>query len=86
MSFLRTVKYRFSKATLNKVCCTYIRPLLEYASKICDGCNQADSRKLEQVHLNVASIVTGLPIFHHLVRYALKLDGEHLPKDENLKN
>ena len=43
VSFLRKVKYRFSKATLNKVYCTYIRPLLEYASEVWDGCNQAES-------------------------------------------
>ena len=63
VSFLRKIKYRFSKTTLNKVYCTYIRPLLEYASEVWDGCNQADSTRLEQVQLNAARIVTGLPIF-----------------------
>ena len=66
VSFLRKLKYRFSKATLNKVYCTYIRPLLEYASEVWDGCNQAESRRLEQVQLNAARIVTGLPIFASL--------------------
>ena len=49
VSFLRKLKYRFSKATLNKVYCTYIRPLLEYTSEVWDGCNPAESRRLEQV-------------------------------------
>ena len=68
VSFLRKVKYRFSKATLNKVyyTCTYIRPLLEYASEVWGGCNQAESSRLEQVQLNTARIVTGLPIFASL--------------------
>ena len=66
VSFLRKVKYRFSKATLNKVYCTYIRPLLEYASEVWDGCNQAESRKLKQVQLKTARINTGLPIFASL--------------------
>ena len=55
--------YRFSKTTLNKVYCTYIRLLLEYASEVWDGCTQADCTRLEQVQLNAARIVTGLPIF-----------------------
>ena len=63
VSFLRKIKYRFSKTTLNKVYCTYIRPLLEYASEVWDGCTQADCTRLEQVQLNAARIVTGLPIF-----------------------
>lgn len=63
VSFLRKLKYRFSKETLNKVYCTYIRPLLEYASEVWDGCNQMDANRLEQVQLNAARIVTGLPIF-----------------------
>ena len=63
VSFLRKIKYRFPKTTLNKVYCTYIRPLLEYASEVWDGCTQADCTRLEQVQLNAARIVTGLPIF-----------------------
>ena len=66
VSFLRKLKYRFSKNTLNRVYCTYIRPLLEYASEVCNGCNQIDARRLEQVQLNAARIVTGLPIFSSL--------------------
>ena len=66
VSFLRKVKYRFSKATLNKVYCTYIRPLLEYASEVWDGCNQAESRRLEQVILIAVRMVTDLPIFASL--------------------
>ena len=63
VSFLKKLKYRFSNNTLKRVYCTYIRPLLEYASEVWDGCNQIDARRLEQVQLNAARIVTGLPIF-----------------------
>ena len=66
VSFLRKLKYRFSKNTLNRVYCTYIRPLLEYASEMCNGCKQIDARRLEQVQLHTARIVTGLPIFSSL--------------------
>ena len=68
VSVLRKLKYRFSKNTLNRVYCTYIRPSLEYASEVWDGCtcNQTDARRLEQVQLNAARIVTGLPILSSL--------------------
>ena len=60
---MRKIKYKFSRSTLNKLYCAYIRPLLEYASEVWDGCNQNDSNRLEKLQLNAARIVTGLPIF-----------------------
>ena len=44
----------------------YIRPVLEYASEVWDGCSHTDINRLEQVQLNAARIVTGLPIFASL--------------------
>ena len=63
ISYLRKLKYQLSKSTLDKLHCTYIRPLLEYCSEVLDGCNMTDANRLEQVQLNAARIVTGLPIF-----------------------
>ena len=63
VSYLRKLKYKFSKDTLNKLYCTYIRPLLEYASKVWDGCPINDTNRLEQIQLNAARIVRGLPMF-----------------------
>ena len=63
---LRIVKYKFSKEIFNKLYCTYIRPILEYACEVLDGCSQADSDRLKQVQLNAARIVTGLPTFSSL--------------------
>ena len=63
ISFLRKLRYKFSKNSLNKIYCTYIRPLLEYASELWDGCNQTGADRLEKIQLNAARIVTGLPIF-----------------------
>lgn len=66
VSYLRKLKYKVSKNTLEKLYCTYIRPLLEYGSEIWDGCTITDANRLEQVQLNAARIVTGLPIFASL--------------------
>ena len=63
ISFMRKIKYKFSKQTLNSLYCTYIRPLFEYASEVWDGCSQTDANRLEQAQLNAARIVTGLPVF-----------------------
>ena len=35
-------EYQISKQTLSTLYCTYIRPLLEYASDVWDGCSQTD--------------------------------------------
>ena len=63
VSYLRKLKYQLSKITLDQLYCTYIRPLLEYGSEVWDGFNTTDANRLEQVQLNAACIVTGLPIF-----------------------
>ena len=80
ISFLMKIKCQFWKKNNNKkktktktkrkttttLYCTYIRPLLEYASEVWDGCSQTDANRLEQVQLNAARIVTGLPVFASL--------------------
>ena len=38
ITYLRKLKYILPKETFNKFYCTYIRPLLEYASEVWDGC------------------------------------------------
>ena len=66
ITYLRKLKYILPKETLNKLCCTYIRPLLEYASEAWDDCTITDSNRLEQVQLTAARIVIGLPAFSSL--------------------
>ena len=76
VSYLGKLKYKLSKDTLNKLYCTYIRPLLEYRSEVWDGCSINDTNRLEQIQLNGARIVTGLPILLLCALYTLKLDGK----------
>lgn len=59
-------RYRFSEQTLNMVYCTYISPLLEYASEVWDGYSQFDANRLEKAQLDAAWIVTSLPVFKSL--------------------
>ena len=43
ISYLRKLKFQLPKRTLNKLYCTYIRPLLAYASEVLAGCNPSDT-------------------------------------------
>ena len=66
ISYLRKLKFQLPKNTLNKLYCTYISPLYEYASEVWDGCNLSGTNRLEEVQLNAARIVTGHPVFSSL--------------------
>jgi hypothetical protein len=48
---------------LEKIYFTYIRPLLEYAFELWDGCTILDLNKIEQIQHEAARMVTGLPKF-----------------------
>ena len=60
---LRKLKYVLTKTTLSRIYLTFIRPLMEYACELWDGCSQRDSDSLEKLQLEAGRIVTGLPIF-----------------------
>ena len=63
LNILRKLKYRLSPTNLDKLYLVYIRPLFEYACELWDNCGIVNSQKLEQLQLEAARIVTGLPIF-----------------------
>ena len=63
LSVLRKLKYRLCRKNLEKMYLVYIRPLFEYASEVWDNCGVGYIHKLEQLQLEAARLVTGLPIF-----------------------
>ena len=63
LNIIRRLKYRLSCTNLDKLYLVYIRPLFEYACELWDNCGIGNSQKLEQLQLEAARIVTGLPIF-----------------------
>ena len=85
LSYLRKVKYRSSKDILSKLYCNYIRPLLEYASEVWDGCTQTDANRLEQIQLTAARIVTGFPVFASLNSLYLETGWESLAEKRKNK-
>ena len=63
VNVLRKLKYRICRNNLEKLYLVYIRPLFEYACEVWDNCGVVNSTKLEQLQLEAARIITGLPIF-----------------------
>ena len=63
LNILRKLKYRLSRTNLDKLYLVYIIPLFEYACELWYNCGIGNSYKLEQLQLEAARIVTGLPIF-----------------------
>ena len=45
---------------MTQIYLSYLRPLLEYASIVWDGCTQYEKTKLERIHYEAARLVTGL--------------------------
>ena len=85
ISYLRKLKFQLPKHTLDKLYCTYIHPLLEYASEVRNGCNLSDTNRLEQVQLNAARIVTVLPVFSSVRSQYLETGWETLAERRKTK-
>jgi hypothetical protein len=55
--------YEYTALNLDKLYLVYIRTFFEYYCKLWDNCGIGNSQKLEQLQLEAARIVKGLPIF-----------------------
>jgi hypothetical protein len=55
VNVLRKVKFTLSKQTLSNIYLTFIRPTLEYACEVWDGCFEREVAKLEKMQLESAS-------------------------------
>ena len=59
MRFLRALKFRISRKSLEKLYTSYIRPRLEYSDTVWDKCSAESSKQLEAIHTEAARIVPG---------------------------
>ena len=57
---MRYLKFKLGRKTLNQIYISLMRPMLEYASVVWDGCNLYDKQNLEKLQYESARIVTGL--------------------------
>jgi hypothetical protein len=60
---LRKIKFILNRNNLSKIYVPYILPLLEYACELWDECCPRNADKLDQLQLEAARIITGLPKF-----------------------
>jgi hypothetical protein len=60
---LRKLKFILNRNNLSKIYVPYILPLLEYACELWDECRPRNADKLDQLQLEAAWIITGLPKF-----------------------
>ena len=56
---IRKLKYMLNRDMLLKIYTIFIRPSLEYASQLWDGCGVSNAYRLEKLQLAAARIVTG---------------------------
>ena len=60
---LRKLEYVLNRHYLSRIYLIFIRPMLEYACELWDGCSQQDSDNLEKLQIEAGRIVTELPLF-----------------------
>ena len=59
LGLLRSLKYKLCRKALNQIYLSYLRPILEYASVVWDGCTLCEKKKLELIQYEAARLVTG---------------------------
>ncbi len=57
---MRKLKFQLSRTSLNRIYISYLRPILEYASVVWDGCTDYEKSALDKIQNEAARIVTGL--------------------------
>ena len=77
IDIMRKLKYDFSRRALNQIYISYVRPLLEYFSMVCDGCTVEQSSSLEKLQNEAARVVTGLTRSVSLSDFIKNAAGRH---------
>ncbi len=60
LGLMKKMKFQLSRTSLNQIYISFIRPVLEYASVVWDGCTEYEKDSLEKMQYEAARIVTGL--------------------------
>ena len=57
---MHELKYSINRNALNQMYMSYLLPVVEYASVVCDGCSERDSQTLQKIQNEATRLVTGL--------------------------
>ena len=60
LGIMRKLKYSISINALNQLHMSYMLPVIEYASIVCDGCSERDSQTLQKIQNEAAQLCTEL--------------------------
>ena len=60
LQIMRRLQFTLTRAALNQIYLSYVRPILEYSSIVWDGCTVVSSNSIEKLQNEAARIVTGL--------------------------
>ena len=60
LRIMRKLEYFISRNALNQMNMSYMLPVIEYASILCDECSEQDSETLQKIQNEAAWLVTGI--------------------------
>jgi hypothetical protein len=60
LNVLRKFKFKFERQYLENIYITFIKPILEYGSDVCDKCGAVNSDRLGNVQTEAVRIVSAL--------------------------
>ncbi len=60
LGIMKKLKFKLCRKSLNQIYISYMRPSLEYASVVWDGCSENEKDTLEKIQNEAARIVSGL--------------------------
>ena len=59
INVMRRLKFQLDRKSLQTVCFSFVRPIIEYADTVWNNCTQYKSNELEKIQNEAAHIVTG---------------------------
>ena len=59
LNLMRTLKFRVSRRSLEKMYISYVRPFIEYSDSVWDNCSTESKNQLESIHIEAARVITG---------------------------
>ena len=83
LNLLRSLKFRVSRKSLEKMYFAYIRSVFEYSDVIWDNCSLESKQLLDAVHVEAARNVTGATQFCSIERLFMELGWESLQTRRN---
>ena len=83
LNLMRTLKFRVSRRSLEKMYISYVRHLIEYSDSVWDNCSTESKNQLESIHIEAARVITGATKLCSIEKRFTYLGWESLNKRRN---